>query len=179
MQDRISAYPGRVKLTPVAGQADTYDLTRADQPTQEGTPLNKAALLSDTTVSSWQSGYPWDKEAAAVTPDDVLARIAYLRGRAGGIATLDATGKLMYDQIPEIGNTLDIEGGKGPSGSSPNMAILFVANNSSTAASARIDNFLNGSGSYLVQVPAYQCVPVLIAGGSFKLTTTATSTNHQ
>ena len=42
MQDRISAYPGRVKLTPVAGQADTYDLTRADQPTQEGTPLNKA-----------------------------------------------------------------------------------------------------------------------------------------
>ena len=27
MQDRISAYPGRVKLTPVAGQADTYDLT--------------------------------------------------------------------------------------------------------------------------------------------------------
>ena len=68
MQDRISAYPGRVKLTPVAGQADTYDLTRADQPTQEGTPLNKAALLSDTTVSSWQSGYPWDKEAAAVTP---------------------------------------------------------------------------------------------------------------
>ena len=179
MQDRISAYPGRVKLTPVAGQADTYDLTRADQPTQEGTPLNKAALLSDTTVSSWQSGYPWDKEAAAVTPDDVLARIAYLRGQAGGIATLDATGKLMYDQIPDISNTLDIEGGKGPSGSSPEMAILFVANNSSTAASARIDNFLNGSGSYLVQVPAYQCVPVLIAGGSFKLTTTATSTNHQ
>ncbi len=165
-------------MTPVAGQADTYDLTRADQPTQEGTPLNKAALLSDTTVSSWQSGYPWDKEAAAVTPDDVLARIAYLRGQAGGIATLDATGKLMYDQIPDISNTLDIEGGKGPSGSSPEMAILFVANNSSTAASARIDNFLNGSGSYLVQVPAYQCVPVLIAGGSFKLTTTA-STNHQ
>ena len=47
MQDRVSLYPGRVKLTPVAGQANTYDLTRADQPTQEGTPLNKASLLTD------------------------------------------------------------------------------------------------------------------------------------
>ena len=93
MQDRISAYPGRVKLTPVAGQADTYDLTRADQPTQEGTPLNKASLLSDSTVNTWQSGHPWGKENAAVTPDDVFARIAYLRGQAGGIATLDAAGK--------------------------------------------------------------------------------------
>ena len=49
MQDRVSLYPGRVKLTPVAGQANTYDLTRADQPTQEGTPLSKENLLSDST----------------------------------------------------------------------------------------------------------------------------------
>ena len=47
MQDRVSLYPGRVKLEPVAGQANLYDLTRADQPTQEGTPLNKASLLTD------------------------------------------------------------------------------------------------------------------------------------
>ena len=116
--------PGRVKLTPVAGQADTYDLTRADQPTQEGTPLNKAALLSDTTVSSWQSGYPWDKEAAAVTPDDACPyRLPARAGRRH--RHTDATGKLMYDQIPEIGNTLDIEGGKGPSGSSPGYGHPF------------------------------------------------------
>ena len=47
MQDRVSLYPGRVKLEPVAGQANLYDLTRADPPTQEGTPLNKASLLTD------------------------------------------------------------------------------------------------------------------------------------
>lgn len=52
MQDRVSLYPGRVKLEPVAGQANTYDLTRADQPTQEGTPLNKASLLSDATETA-------------------------------------------------------------------------------------------------------------------------------
>ena len=29
MQDRIPTYPGRVKLTPVSGQENTYDLVRA------------------------------------------------------------------------------------------------------------------------------------------------------
>ena len=40
--DRIPTYPGRVKLTPVSGQTNTYDLVRADQPIEEGTPINKA-----------------------------------------------------------------------------------------------------------------------------------------
>lgn len=51
MQDRVPLYPGRVTLNPVAGQANTYDMVRADQPTQEGTPLNKATLLKDVTAS--------------------------------------------------------------------------------------------------------------------------------
>ena len=28
--DRIPTYPGRVKMTPVAGQENTYDMVRAD-----------------------------------------------------------------------------------------------------------------------------------------------------
>nr|DAL52021.1 MAG TPA_asm: hypothetical protein [Caudoviricetes sp.] len=51
MQDRVPLYPGRVTLTPVAGQENTFDMARADQPTQEGTPLNKATLLKDVTAS--------------------------------------------------------------------------------------------------------------------------------
>lgn len=47
MKDRVSTYPGRVRLTPVSGQENVYDLERADQPTETGTPLNKANLLSD------------------------------------------------------------------------------------------------------------------------------------
>lgn len=50
MKDRIPTYPGRVKLIPVAGQANTYDIVRADEPQQEGTPLNKATLLDDATA---------------------------------------------------------------------------------------------------------------------------------
>lgn len=71
MQDRVSLYPGRVKLEPVAGQANTYDLTRADQPTQEGTPLNKASLLKDATAKK----FGLDPDAL---PDDVLVAIASL-----------------------------------------------------------------------------------------------------
>lgn len=79
MQDRVSLYPGRVKLEPVAGQANTYDLTRADQPTQEGTPLNKATLLNDDTASL----YGLDE---AAVPDDVLSIIKTLLDTAQSTA---------------------------------------------------------------------------------------------
>ena len=55
--DRVPTYPGRIKLTQVAGESDLYDLERADNPIEEGTPLNKAlfdskanTLTSDVTV---------------------------------------------------------------------------------------------------------------------------------
>ena len=79
MQDRVSLYPGRVKLEPVAGQANTYDLTRADQPTQEGTPLNKASLLKDTTASL----FGLDNTAV---PDDAFSLIKTLLDTAQSTA---------------------------------------------------------------------------------------------
>lgn len=51
MKDRVSTYPGRVQLTPVSGQANVYDLVRADQPTEPGMPLNKANLLTDAVAA--------------------------------------------------------------------------------------------------------------------------------
>lgn len=68
MKDRIPLYPGRVKLNPVSGQANTFDLVRADQPTQEGTPLNKASLLKDATAALFGLG-------TGAVPDDVLAEL--------------------------------------------------------------------------------------------------------
>lgn len=53
MQDRIPTYPGRVILTPVPGQENTYDLVRADQPTQVGTPLNTATLFKPETEAAF------------------------------------------------------------------------------------------------------------------------------
>lgn len=66
MKDRVPRYPGRVKMTPVAGQANTYDMVRADEPTQEGTPLNKANLLRDATAAMFGL-------SATTVPDEVLA----------------------------------------------------------------------------------------------------------
>ena len=79
MEDRISTYPGRIKLTAVTGEADTYDLTRADSPTVVGTPLNKATFLTDTTADAI--------EALGVTeptlPDEALNAIASLLAGMG------------------------------------------------------------------------------------------------
>ena len=72
MKDRIPLYPGRVKMTPVSGQANIYDMERADQPTQEGTPLNKATLLSDATAAAL--GLAGDDP----TVDEALASISKL-----------------------------------------------------------------------------------------------------
>lgn len=66
MQNREPTYPGRVTLTPVAGLANTYDMDRADQPLQQGTPLNKETLLKDATAALFGL-------TAAAVPDDVLA----------------------------------------------------------------------------------------------------------
>lgn len=87
MKDRVPLYPGRVKLTPVSGQANTYDMVRADEPTQEGTPLNKASLLTDATAALFGLG------TDAVPNDALLAlsEAAFLKKnvRAGSCSVGD------------------------------------------------------------------------------------------
>ena len=79
MQDRVSLYPGRVRLTPVSGQANTYDMVRADEPTQEGDPLSKSTFLKDNTAAL----YGLDE---AAVPDDVLSIIKALLDTAQSTA---------------------------------------------------------------------------------------------
>ncbi len=45
-KDRIPKHPGRIRLVPVEGQQNTFDLTKADEPTEEGTALNREAFNS-------------------------------------------------------------------------------------------------------------------------------------
>lgn len=68
MQDRTPLYPGRVKLVPVEGHTNVYDMTREDSPTQPGTPLSKATFLKDATAALYGLG-------TDAVPDDVLAWI--------------------------------------------------------------------------------------------------------
>ena len=85
MQDRVSLYPGRVKLTPVAGQENIFDLVRADQPTQEGTPLNKATLLKDATAAIL--GLP-----NSAVPDDAFLALALPAGKYAISVTVKSPG---------------------------------------------------------------------------------------
>lgn len=89
MKDRVPLYPGRVKLTPVAGQANTYDMSRADSPQQEGTPLNKESLLTDATAAAFGLG-------ADATPNDVLniLKAGVLHGTTGEYIKCNTIGDL-------------------------------------------------------------------------------------
>ena len=92
MKDRVPRYPGRVKLTPVSGQANTYDMTMADQPTVEGTPLNKQTFLTDATAAALGlSGDP--------TVDDALRALADLVSNLNveHIVTGSYSGTGLYD----------------------------------------------------------------------------------
>ena len=44
VKNRLPKYPGRVTLTPVNGQANTFDMVRADEATEAGTPIDKELL---------------------------------------------------------------------------------------------------------------------------------------
>lgn len=50
MEDRIVQFPNRIKLVPVDGQPNIYDIEEVPgEVTSEGTPLSKATLLTDVT----------------------------------------------------------------------------------------------------------------------------------
>lgn len=121
MQDRIPLYPGRVKMTPVAGQANTYDMVRADDPTQAGTPINKATLLKDATAALF------GKTNAAV-PDDILNLLSksVLAQTVGGDTTLtDVLGtKLTVGGLIESGSYVGT-GVNGP-GNENSLTFSFV-----------------------------------------------------
>lgn len=82
MQDRVPLYPGRVKLTPVSGQNDTYDMTMADQPTVEGTPLNKETLLNNNAAAA-----VWPDASERPSDPTVSEALAELGGNVDQKAT--------------------------------------------------------------------------------------------
>lgn len=79
MRDRVPKYPGRVRLTPVSGQNNVYDMVRADQPEEAGTPINKQSLLTDETAA--EIGLqPGDNP----TPNEALRHIGRYTARKAG-----------------------------------------------------------------------------------------------
>lgn len=101
MKDRIPTKPGRVLLTPEDGSTPFYaTMERADEPTQEGTPLNKSTLLSDETeVAIWEV-------AQGRTVNDalkMLADVSYGRVASLTLTINDTDG----NPIPDVTVRLD------------------------------------------------------------------------
>lgn len=108
--DRVPTYPGRVTLSPVAGQANTYDMVRADQPTEAGTPLNKAlldqkanTLTANVTVYVSTSGNDSTGEGTSAKPYKTINRaLADIPKFLGGFkATVDIAAGT-YDEVVTI-----------------------------------------------------------------------------
>lgn len=79
MKDRKPKYPGRVKLEPVAGQENVFDMTRADDPEDPGTPMNKQTLLTDEAAAD--VGLDPDGD---YTPNDAFALLGNYTARKPG-----------------------------------------------------------------------------------------------
>lgn len=98
MQDRIATYPGRVRLTPVTGETDVYDLERADEPIQSGTPINKATLLTDAAAAAVETAA--GENSPPSLPSQALgmlaAAISELNGKAVQMETGGYTGTGTY-----------------------------------------------------------------------------------
>ena len=73
MQDRVPLYPGRVRLTPVAGQTDVYDMTMEDSASVVGTPLNKNTLLNALTEQAFAEA---EMELTDATVSEALLTLA-------------------------------------------------------------------------------------------------------
>lgn len=109
MQDRVSNHPGRWVLTPVTGQSNTYDFTRADDPTVVGTALNKANLLTDATVAAINAL----AGSTPATPNEALS------GLASALAAIGMSNNVKLEMLTYTGS------GGGARGYSSQMSLTF------------------------------------------------------
>ncbi len=105
MKDRIPLNPGRVKLTPVTGETDLFDMEMADNPTELGTALNKANLLTDATAAAILAEFGSTPD----TPNEALAAITAGSGKTelqsyAGTGTYDTSNKntLAFAHEPKL-----------------------------------------------------------------------------
>ena len=94
--DRISRYPGRVKLIPLEGE-DEYELTRADEPLNEGTPVNAKILRGIYGMENSITAFNEDGSITETDPDSgtTLKTIFNSDGSIDEIMTDGETGRIL------------------------------------------------------------------------------------
>ena len=107
MKDRTPKYRGRVKLLPVSGQENIYDMTRADEPDDTGTPFNKRTMLQDSTAKFLQLNVanPFVDDALRQMPDRInpIGTIRTTPQESLGAAWLKCDGaQVTFSNYPEL-----------------------------------------------------------------------------
>lgn len=115
--DRVSTYPGRVKLTPVVGEENVYDMVRADEPRVLGTLINKALL---------------DQKAYTLTSNVTI----YVNGSTGNDTTGTGESTAPYKTIQRAINTI-------PKNLGGLSAVIDIAAGTYDEVLS-VDNFSNG-----------------------------------
>lgn len=90
MKDRVPTYPGRTKITREDGTVEHVILERADDPVEEGTPLNKGTLLDDTACTVLRI-------PPTAVPNDAFLALAAGAGKYGYLFTV----------LDDIGNPVE------------------------------------------------------------------------
>lgn len=162
MKDRVPTYPGRVTLTPVPGQTNTYDMVRADEPTEPGMPLNKANLLSDTTASALgldPENDPTVNEAFAALPTKQYVDASAQYVKLKDITTTANATQINVD-VSDIGWSeyayVDIYAklSKAASATQPYLAMFF--NSLATSDYYRMKNFGSSASSGMIFALCWQ-----------------------
>lgn len=152
MKDRIPTYAGRVVLTPVSG--NIYDMTMADEPTEVGTPLNKANLLTDATAAAIASEFGITPD----TPNEALAAITAGSGKTElqsyvGTGTYGSSYKntLTFAHEPKLVLILGHEQGGSHeiAGAGMTDTALLSWDNIKTASQANFRNLAPNTMSYM------------------------------
>lgn len=107
MKDRTPKYRGRVKLLPVTGQENIYDMTRADEPDDTGTPFNTRTMLQDSTAQFLKLpvSNPFVDDALRHMPDRVnpVGTIRTTPQQSLGDAWLPCDGsQVTFSEYPEL-----------------------------------------------------------------------------
>ena len=153
MKDRIPKDPGRVLISPENGSASFYaTVTRADNPEQEGTPLNKNSLLKDETAALFGVG-------TNAVPDDVLVAIngilnTHAENIAAGtkVATGSYTGTGKYGKSNPSTITVSFV---------PKIVFIYRETSYSSVDAGLIGLFINPSPAGWILSPANTNYPAL------------------
>lgn len=145
MKNRESLYPGRVKLTPVDAANGIYDMIRADEPQEVGTPLGKKLLDYAVAACGVTAG-----TATAYTLDDEFGGFELVDGAKVNFRLHVASG---------VNPTLNVNG----TGAKPIISALGDAMPNATIANA----WVTATYSALIDAYILDGIASRITSGSF------------